>query len=95
MAGCLTLVVPLELCPLLPLLEDDAALREFLPACRMTISRLALARLQFFDFGALSLVALKRIYLPGAAGFAARRRELRHLAFGFAGGPGPDSVQWA
>jgi hypothetical protein len=51
--------------------------------------------LEVFDFGALSLVAMKRIYLPGAAGFEARRRELRHLAFGFEGGPGPYSVRWA
>jgi hypothetical protein len=64
-------------------------------ACRLTMSQLALARLKFFDFGTLSLVALKRISLPGAAGFEARRRELRHLAVGFEGGPGPYSVRWA
>ena len=51
--------------------------------------------LDVFDFGVLSLVAMKRVYLPGAAGFGARRRKLRHWAFGFAGGTGPYSVRWA
>ena len=75
--------------------------RAFLPACRRELCLPAGditprdGPFEVFGFGAISLVAMKRISLARVAGFAARRRALRYLAFGVAGDPGPYCVRWA